>query len=148
METAVEQKLGLFVASYEIGGELMGAPVVRLNLSVNTPEEKINGHAYISQAINPPLNVISRVEGEYTYMCVMPQNCHILVTAQGYPEIKWPKGAGPGPVILPNFELRMILTDDWQSGTANYKYMDNNGKWHQVTNAPVKYIPFNPIQED
>jgi len=148
METSVEQKLGLFVASYEIGGEMPGAPTLYLNLSVYTPEEKINGHAHIFQATHPPLNLNSKVDGEYTYMCVMPKNCHILVTAQGYPEIKWPKGAGLGPVILPNFELRMVLTENWKSGTANYKYQDNSGRWHEIKNAPVKYHPFNKIQEN
>jgi hypothetical protein len=55
--------------------------------------------------------------------------------------IKWPQGAGIGPVIPPNVDLRMVVTEDWKSGTANYKYCDDQGNWHEITNAPVKLVP-------
>lgn len=148
METAIEKKVGLFNANYEIGGEMPGAPVVNLNLGVYTPQEKVSGIGHIYQATNPPLNIATRIDGQYTYMCVMPKNCHILVTATGYPAIKWPSGGGIGPVLLPNFEIRMVLTEDWKSGVANYKYQDDKGKWHEVKNAPVKINEVNLIHEN
>jgi hypothetical protein len=70
----------------------------------------------------------------------MPESCHILVTTTGYPTIKWPQGGGIGPVIPPNVELRMVLSEDWKSGTANYKYQDSSGIWHEVSDAPVKLV--------
>lgn len=131
-------KTGLFIVSYDIGGELPGAPLFKVNLSVFTPAETVSGIGHITQAVNPPLNIGTKLEGHYTYMCVMPQTCHILVTATGSMIVKWPQGGGIGPVIPCNVELRMLLAEDWVSGTANYKYLDNQGQWREVTNAQVK----------
>ena len=147
METTVEKKVGLFRVSYQIGEEMPGAPLLTLNLGVYTPEEKITGIVHITQATNPPLEFASNFDGHFTYMCTM-KDCHILVTGEGYPMIKWPKGGGIGPVILPNFQLHMVLTEDWKSGTANYKYQDKDGKWHQVTNQPVKIAEVNEIHQN
>ncbi|WP_349921178.1 DUF1842 domain-containing protein [Aeromonas veronii] len=141
MNATTDTKTGLFLATFDIGKSIPGAPLLRLNLSVYTPGETLNGVAHLTQATNPPLDQASEVKGQYTYMCVMPKQCHILVTAQGYPIIKWPQHAGIGPVILPNFELRMVLSEDWKSGTANYKYLDNQQKWHEVKDAPVTLVP-------
>lgn len=131
---------GLFIVSYAIGGEMPGAPLFTVNLSVYTPGETISGIGHITQAVNPPLDIATNINGQYTYMCVMPKNCHILVTATGTPIVKWPQGGGVGPVIPTNMELRMVLTEDWKSGTANYKYQDASGNWNEITNAPVKMI--------
>lgn len=141
MNATTDTKTGLFLATFDIGKAIPGAPLLRLNLSVYTPGETLNGVAHLTQTTNPPLEQASEVKGQYTYMCVMPKQCHILVTAQGYPIIKWPQHAGIGPVILPNFELRMVLSEDWKSGTANYKYQDNQQKWHEVKDAPVTLVP-------
>ena len=141
MTKSVETKLGLFIVSYEIGGEKPGAPAFRINMSVYTPGETVAGIGHITQAVNPPLDIATNLHGQFTYMCVMPKNCHILVTATGYPIVKWPQGGGVGPVLPPNVELRMVLTEDWKTGTANYKYQDSKGNWHEVTNAPVHIAP-------
>jgi hypothetical protein len=117
-----------------------GAPVLKVNFSVYTPGETVSGIGHITQATNPPLDIASNLNGQYTYMCVMPHNCHILITATGYPIIKWPQGAGIGPVIPINLDLRMVVSEDWKTGTANYKYLDSTGKWNEITNAPVKVI--------
>lgn len=139
------RKTGLFIASYAIGGEMPGAPLFKLNLSIYTPGETVSGIGHITQAVNPPLDIATNLHGQFTYMCVMPHICHVLVTATGYPVIKWPHGGGIGPVIPANSELRMVLSDDWKSGTANYKYMDNEGSWHEITNAPVQIINGNTV---
>ena len=34
----------------------------------------------------------------------------------------------------------MQLSDDWQSGTATFKYMDCEGKWHERANQPVDKV--------
>ncbi len=136
---------GLFNINYQVGGDKPGAPLFRLNLGVYTPAETLSGVGHITQAVSPPLDMGTSVQGNYTYMCVMPDNCHILITATGYPIIKWPKHGGVGPVIPPNCDLRMVVTDDWKTGTANYKYFDPEGNWHEVTNAPVKIIEIEKI---
>ncbi|MEW6734634.1 MAG: DUF1842 domain-containing protein [Acidobacteriota bacterium] len=135
-----DQKTGLFVVSYDIGTDLIGAPLFKLHLSVYTPNKTVTGTGRITQTTNPPLDIATRVQGEYTYMTVMPNKSHILVTAVGYPIINWPAHAGIGPVIPPNVELRMVLEDNWSSGRAMYRYLVD-GSWHEVTDAPVKSVP-------
>lgn len=141
MGNSVATNVGLFIASFQVGGDKPGAPSFRINMSVYTPGETISGIGHITQAVNPPLDIPTNIQGQFTYMCVMPNNYHILVTATGYPIIKWPQGGGVGPVLQPNVELRMVLTEDWKTGTANYKYQDNKGNWQEITNAPVIIIP-------
>ena len=145
MEKKSETKKGLFLVSYDIGGDMPGAPLFKINFSVYTPGETVSGIGQITQATNPPLDIGTNLCGQYTYMCVMPDTCHILITATGYPIIKWPQGGGIGPVIPPNAELRMVVTEDWKSGYANYKYIDSEGNWREITNAPVKLVPGNTI---
>jgi hypothetical protein len=143
-----EQKLGLFIIRYEVGGDMPGAPLFRINFSVYTPAETVSGIGHItSGSTNPPLDIATNLHGQYTYMTVMPKISHILITATGYPVIKWPSGGGIGPVILPNVDLRMVVTEDWASGTANYKYMDGAGNWHEITNAPVKVVQTDMSEE-
>ncbi|WP_066501527.1 DUF1842 domain-containing protein [Abyssisolibacter fermentans] len=141
MKIKSKKELGLFRVCYEIGGDKPGAPLFRIDFSVYTPEETMSGIGHITQATNPPLNIGSDIHGQYTYMCVMPDKCHILITATGNPIIKWPKHGGVGPILPTNIELKMVVTEDWKSGTANYKYIDAEGNWHEVTDAPVKSVP-------
>lgn len=141
MNAITDTKTGLFLASFDIGKSMPGAPLLRLNLTVFTPGETVSGVAHLIQATNPPLDLASDVKGQYTQMCVMPRQCHVLLTAQGHPIAKWPQGAGIGPVLPANFELRMVLGEDWQSGTANYKYQDSHLVWHEVKDAPVTLVP-------
>jgi hypothetical protein len=86
-------------------------------------------------SINPALNVPTTLEGDYTYMTVMPNETHILVVANG---------TGPigltTPLEGPNTKLRMVLESDWASGTANFSYVDNNGRWQDVTDAKVTIL--------
>ncbi|ENY73122.1 hypothetical protein G114_04133 [Aeromonas diversa CDC 2478-85] len=141
IDTQINTKTGLFLASFQIGKAMPGAPLLHLNLAVYTPGETVTGVSHVTQATNPPLDVASELKGQYTYMTVMPNKSHILVTAQGYPIVKWPQHGGLGPVIQPNLELRMVLSDDWKSGTANYKYQDGNQVWHEVKDVPVTLVP-------
>lgn len=147
--TRKNELVGLFIVGYQIGGDKPGAPLFKVHLTVHTPTETINGLGQITQAIHPPLDVSTKLEGNYTYMTVMPHNVHILVTATGYPLVQWPQHTGIGPVILPNVHLQMVLSEDWKTGTASYKYIDNNGKWHKIEDAPVKLIASNaPLNEN
>ena len=141
-ETAAQaEKTGLFLACFEIGGEMPGAPLFAVHLSVYTPGEKVSGFGRITQTTSPPLDLATKLNGDYTYMTVMPNESHILVVATGYPPIDWPPNGGLGPVIPPNLQLRMVLTADWKSGTANYKYSAGDGTWQSVTDAPVRAVP-------
>ena len=138
--TAGEKQVGLFPVCYEIGGNMPGAPLFKVSLLVYTPGKAVSGFGIITQATNPPLKIETKLHGDFTYMTVMPKNVHILVVATGYPIIHWPPHGGIGPVILPNVHLRMVLKEDWKSGTANFQYIDAKGNWHNIENAPVKMV--------
>lgn len=138
--TAGGKQTGLFPVCYEIGGDKPGAPLFKVSLLVYTPGKSVSGYGVITQATSPPLKVETKLHGDFTYMTVMPRNVHILVVATGYPIIHWPPHGGIGPVILPNVNLRMVLTEDWKSGTANFQYLDANGKLVNIENAPVKIV--------
>jgi hypothetical protein len=140
-------KTGLFIVSYAIGKGLPGAVSFTLNLGVYTPDETVSGSGYISQTVNPPININTNLTGQYTYMCVMPKNCHILVTLVGYPVVKWANVAATGSEVSPNVDLRMVLTEDWTSGSATYSFVDAKGKTHELKDVPVKQITPKSITE-
>jgi hypothetical protein len=130
---------GLFIGSWEIGNHGMpGAPVLTVDLMFYAPMSTVTGHGRLSQALSPPLEVDSRCTGNYTYMTVMPQKTHILITLTGYPVIKWPAGGGIAPIIETNMEVRMVLEADWHTGTATYSYRSPDGEWHQIESVPVR----------
>lgn len=126
-------RCGLFLAHYLLTNGLIGGPVFNIYLTVNTATGAVHGDGNITQATNPPVNIGTKLDGNFTYMTVMPNKTSILVTATGYPCIHWSPNLGIGPVLLPNADLRMVLSADWKSGTANYKYMDTSGHWVSMT---------------
>jgi hypothetical protein len=140
METRqqVNQSVGFFIASYQISEpKKVGAPVLHLQLGVSTPSETVTGHASITQATNPPVSCQSQVTGTFTYMTVMPNTTHILVVCTGCQPTP-----GGGNV---NFECRMVLSQDWKTGTCNYKYQDGHGNWHSIENCPVSFVNGNTL---
>lgn len=137
--TIPNDEVGLFLVKYEIGGNMPGAPLFSLSLGVNTPEKAVSGVGDITQAENPPLDIKTSLTGDYTYMCTM-DSCSILVVATGFPMVKWPAHGGIGPVLLPNVHLRMVLSEDWKTGTANYSYQNSEGEWDEINNATVELI--------
>jgi hypothetical protein len=140
-----KQTTGLFLASYTITSGAMGAPTFQLNLSVYTPKETVHGVGQITNTANPPLHITTKLDGSYTYMTVMPNNTHILVTALGYP-IDSPVQGGVPTAIRANAELRMVLTEDWKSGTATYKYVDDQGNTHSINDAKVQSVDANTLK--
>lgn len=129
----------LFLASYKVTTPGVGGPLLTLHLTVDSEHETIHGLAEITQATNPPLQIKSKLDGNFTYMTVMPNKTNILVVCQGWPIIHWPKDAGIRPVILENFDLRMILEKDWKGGgIANYRYTEDYPNWQVVRNAKVE----------
>lgn len=140
MKKSNANAVGLFPVSYITNGPVIGGAHLSLQLLVNTPARAVNGRGEVRQTTSPPLNLISSVHGDFTYMTVMPNDTHILVVLTGYPVVQMPPVGGPGPVILPNLQVRMVLSDDWKSGTANIRYQDNNGNWQELDNQSVQMV--------
>lgn len=133
---------GLFLVHYTIGSGAMGAPTLNWSLAVNTVHKTIHGIGEITQAVNPPVDVHTRVDGTYLTILIM-DNPNILVEATGMPPVHVVdrrRPHGPGLVILPNFFLRMVL-QSWESGgTAYYRYQNAEGEWVEVNDVPVKKV--------
>lgn len=127
----MSNQVGTFITCYEVSTGLAGAPVLKLDLVVTTPTSSVRGNAEISQATNPPFNAHYDVAGSFTYMTVMPNNSHIMVKLTGI----------SGPQFgLTNFEAYLVLKDDWQSGTGNFRYIDANGQWNEIKDAKVTSV--------
>lgn len=136
-----EDQVGFFIVSYQIGGEMPGASSFVVHLTVNTPARTITGQGRITNySILPPLDLSTKLHGDFTYMTVEPPSTSILVNLTGYPVVSWPPGIGIGPVIPADVDLRMVLDGSWQSGTANYRYTRDGQTWRSVSNAPVHKI--------
>ena len=131
-------KTGLFIQSYQITTGFAGAPTFVVHLAVNTSQKNISGQGHVSNnSTHPPMEIYSKLSGDFTYMTVMPNNTHILINTVGYPNLNFPPNIGIGPVILPNTKLTMVLESNWHTGTANFSYMDERGNWHEINDAKV-----------
>lgn len=136
---ATTAKSGAFLASYRISPDVPvpGFPVFTVHLVVSTHNKTVNGAGEITQAVNPTLDVPTHLTGEYTYMRVGPDK-KMLVTL---------RGTGPINPIEPleanNTRVWLVLSTDWQSGTANYdyRYGKDSNEWQWVEGAPVTIIP-------
>lgn len=133
-------RTGLFIGSWEIGSKLVGAPQLTVHLTFDAPSGAVTGMGQLTQPTSPPLNQSSRLSGDYTYLTVMPNTSHILITLTGVPVLEWPPNGGVGPVMMPNLRLRMVLEPDWQSGTASFEYLDANGTWQRVESAQAQML--------
>lgn len=132
MTTSENALVGLFPLNLQSVGA-PGAPVVKLSLLVYTPRQEVTGHAEVTQAINPPLDLKSHVHGNLIHETVMGPGSKILIKLLGWPEIVWPPKGGVGPVIPENFSAQVLLEPDYNSGTITFEYRTElSGKWNRV----------------
>lgn len=125
---------GLFPVSYLVGANLPGAPRLELNLLVYTPDRSVRGHAQLTQATNPPLDLHLDVWGTYSYLSVQPPSeGKILLTLRG-------NQGGPQANSPIQLNLQGLLELDWQRGLANYRYYSGQ-RWIEIDNAPVVLQP-------
>ncbi|MBV4473282.1 DUF1842 domain-containing protein [Pseudomonas sp. B2M1-30] len=121
--------IGLFHTRLIASNSLLGAPVLTLDLLVNTVSKKVSGVASIFQSTWPPLNFHARVWGDYSEAKLTPSvESHIILTLAGSP-------SGPLSQIAQTFGLKGIL-DNWTSGFVDYRY-NEGGQWHQVRHVAV-----------
>ncbi|MGE8097117.1 DUF1842 domain-containing protein [Pseudomonas fluorescens] len=126
--------IGLFHTRLNVSSSLIGAPVLTLDLLVDTVNKKVSGIASIFQSTYPPVNFRAQVWGEYSEakLTADAEN-HIILTLDGSP-------SGPNSNIAQTFDLRGILGADWASGFADYKYYDQD-HWTTVRHAAVSQAP-------
>lgn len=125
----------LFLLNLDVSTFAMGAPTLHLALTVNTVSNAVAGSSQVFQPISPPLDVVSQVAGDFTYMTVMPQKSHILLKGTGNPLMVANPTATP---YVTNLEFHLVLDADWTTGEGEFKYLDPQGHWHTVKHAKVR----------
>ncbi|QBF27287.1 DUF1842 domain-containing protein [Pseudomonas tructae] len=128
--------IGLFHTRLNVRTGLLGAPVLTLDLLVNTVQKRISGVASIFAATYPPLNFHADVWGDYSDLKLgLKGEGHIVLNLTGSP-------SGPFSTLEQTFHLHGILDADWARGTASYRYLRlDGGDWHVVPHAKVRQAP-------
>ncbi|WP_323117815.1 DUF1842 domain-containing protein [Burkholderia alba] len=132
--------IGLFHVQYRVAVPNLLGPVLYLNLLVNTPDKSVSGFSVITQALAlPPIR--GRVWGRYAEL--KPDHAAeslITLSLHGTP-------AGPVSAQVEVLEFHGLLKPDWQSGTAHYRFFEND-RWHAIQHAvvtrdtsPIPHLP-------
>ncbi|AXI61268.1 hypothetical protein DLD99_12545 [Pseudomonas kribbensis] len=122
--------IGLFHTRLIVRNDLLGAPVLILDLLVNTVSKKVSGVASVFQATWPTVNFRAQVWGDYSQVKLTSAvENHIILNLAGSP-------SGPLSQIAQTFHLKGILGGDWASGFADYRY-EEQGQWHVVKHVAV-----------
>ncbi|ROL86217.1 DUF1842 domain-containing protein [Pseudomonas chlororaphis] len=124
---------GLFHTRIQATTGLLGAPILILDLLVNTVQKKVSGVARVFKSTYPPVNFFADVWGDYSQLQLHPSTeGHIILSLTGNP-------SGPTSQIAATFQLHGILGLDWASGFASYKYC-YQGNWQDVQHATVSQV--------
>jgi hypothetical protein len=122
--------IGLFHTRLIASNGLLGAPVLTLDLVVNTAKKKVSGIAHVFQSTWPPVNFHAQVWGSYAEAKLTSSvENHLILTLDGSP-------SGPLSTIAESFHLKGILGADWASGYVDYRFLEGD-KWETVTHAAV-----------
>jgi len=126
--------IGLFHTRLSISNALLGAPVLTLDLLVDTAHKRVSGIASVFQATWPTVNYRAQVWGSFSEskLTANVEN-HIILTLDGGP-------SRPPSQIAQTFHLRGILGSDWDSGFVDYRY-EEQGQWHEVKHVAVHQAP-------
>lgn len=126
--------IGLFHTRLIAHNSLLGAPVLTLDLLVDTVRKTVTGVASVFASTYPTVNFRARVWGNYSEakLTASVEN-HIVLTLAGSP-------SGPLSTIAQTFHLKGILGADWASGFVDYQYVDQ-GQEHYVRHAAVSQAP-------
>ncbi|OHX18350.1 DUF1842 domain-containing protein [Chromobacterium sinusclupearum] len=111
----------LFLVRLATATSAYGAPILNLNLVVDTANKKVAGTASVFQSTNPPVDFKANVWGYFSVL-----GDQVILVLDGSP-------TSPISKVAETFHLRGHLSADWQNGTVSYKYF-YNGEWHNVVN--------------
>ncbi|WP_236181794.1 DUF1842 domain-containing protein [Pseudomonas sputi] len=125
--------IGLFHTRLIASNSLLGAPVLTLDIVVDTVRKKVSGTASVFQSTWPPVNFHARVWGDYSEAKLTPSTeTYLILTLDGSP-------SGPLSQIAQTFHLKGIL-NDWTSGFVDYRY-NESGQWQDVRHVAVHQAP-------
>jgi hypothetical protein len=125
-----EESIGLFVAAYEIGTGLRGAPTLHLRLAVSAPDRTVSGVCTVTQATTPGgERFAATVSGTFALLGPLPAiPASVFVNAIGYPP-----GTPRESMPAPTFGLDMLLDERWNAGIANFRYLETRIDGAKVT---------------
>jgi hypothetical protein len=130
----------LFHATYAVATPAIGSPLLTLSIVVDVPNGKVTGIARITQTTYPPLQFRADVWGSFsTVQPVLDAPPVNVLTLDGNP-------SGQYSMIAETFHFHGILSSDWKSGHASYRYYEGE-RWHTVENAIMTVengVQFNP----
>ena len=90
------------------------------------PFHKISGHVTVTQATNPPLDVVIDVTGSYTNMTVGGAPVHVATIRNV-----------PSPLLgAPSLEMLVVWDENWQKGTAWFS-LQIGSRHIEESDAPV-----------
>jgi len=126
--------IGLFHTRLITQTPLLGAPVLTLDLLVDTARKTVTGIASVFASTYPTVNFRAQVWGNYSEakLTASVEN-HIVLTLEGGP-------SRPPSQIAETFHLKGILGADWASGFVDYNYVEH-GQQHYVRHAAVSQAP-------
>jgi len=125
---------GLFHTRLIITNPVVGAPILTLDLLVNTVQKTVSGLAQLTQSTSPPVRFSADVWGNYSQIKLdQSSEGHLVLNLAGNP-------SGPGSQTAETFHLQGLLGLDWASGFASYRF-NYQGHWHEVQHAAVSPAP-------
>jgi hypothetical protein len=120
----------LFHVTYAVATPAIGSPLLTLSIVVDVPNGKVTGIANITQTTNPPLKFRADVWGSFSTVQPKPDAPPVnVLTLDGSP-------SGQYSAIAETFHFHGILSVDWKSGHASYRYYEGE-RWHVVDNAII-----------
>ena len=123
---------------------VLGGVEFNLTLSIHPKTGTVSGFGEVSHpSVHLDKPHFTKLNGDATPLCVMGESeCNNLIVATGYPVMpgSWDPRFGPGPVLLPNVELRLLVNSQYDGIVATYTYYTEDHTPVQMENIPVQTI--------
>jgi hypothetical protein len=139
-ELLIAEEIEVIEAKYFIGIDMPSEHKFIIDLSAKIPDDNLDGKANITITTTPPIKIESQLKADYKYVSIMHEGRHVLITAKGYPVGTNEDNTQLNKPADPVFHLRMIMSDNWKSGIANFDYKNSQGEWIKITDATVQRI--------
>ena len=124
---------GLFHVRYIVSQPVLGAPVLTLDLLVDTPQKRsaatpASPRASARPCSSRPMSGAITARPSWTRPPSITSCC------------RWTAPSSPNSQIAETFHLQGILDQNWQDGNASYRFFYQDA-WHTVAHAIVTEAP-------
>lgn len=122
-----EKGVGVFPVCYFISAGNVSGPTFDVNLLVNNKDHDLTGYGTLTGQGHKPRYEL-KLEGDFGWV-----GSKRVVDIVGYQNLYSQKGVKK----IMFARLYMIISEDWKSAEAGFRYMDENGDWKEVKNTRV-----------